>query len=82
MSMNCPRCEREMRSGWLAMFNPFLWIHFVVWQPTRPGYIRFFAPKDSERVIVPKAGGKGCPKAWICKKCKTVIFSYAADHLN
>ncbi len=80
--MNCPKCNEEMRVGWLALFNPFLFLHFVVWQPTKPGYVRFFAPKDSERVIVPRVGGKGCPKAWICKRCKTVTFSYANEDLD
>ena len=80
--MNCPKCNQEMKSGWLAMFNPILWLNFVVWQPTKPGWLRFFAPKDSERVIVPEVGGKGCPQAWICTGCKTVIFSYANEDLD
>ena len=80
--MNCPECQKEMKHGWLAMFNPLLWLNFVVWQPLKPGYVRFSAPNGSERVIVPKAGGKGCPKAWICTDCKTVTFSYARGNLD
>jgi len=82
LEVNCPVCHQEMKPGWLAMFNPILWLNFVVWQRLKPGYVRFSAPKDSERVIVPKVGGKGCPKAWICTKCKTVTFSYAVENLD
>lgn len=80
--MNCPECHQEMKQGWLAMFNPTLWFNFVVWQSLKPGYVRFFAPEGSERVIVPKFGGRGCPKAWICTPCKTVTFSYAIENLD
>ncbi len=80
--MKCPECQREMRYGWLAMFNPIRWFNFIVWQPLKPGYVRLWAPKDSERVMDPKFGGKGCPKAWICTDCKTVTFSYAEENLD
>ena len=80
--MNCPKCQKEMEQGWLAMFNPILWLNFVVWQPRKPGYVRFFTPKNAEKVIVPKAAGKGCPKAHICRSCKTVSFSYSKDQLD
>jgi hypothetical protein len=64
------------------MFNPMLWLHFVVWQPSKPGWIRFFTPQNAEKVIVPKVGGKGNPKAQICRSCKTVVFSYSEDMLD
>jgi hypothetical protein len=31
--VKCPQCEQEMKQGWLAVFNPILWLNFVVWQP-------------------------------------------------
>ena len=80
--MNCPRCDQPMAEGWLAMFNPILWLNFVVWQPNKPRYVRFRTPQGSEKVIVPLVGGRGCPKAQICRGCKTVIFSYDADQLD
>ncbi|MBT5705917.1 PF20097 family protein [Verrucomicrobia bacterium] len=80
--MKCPKCEYEMKHGWLAIFNPILWLNFVVWQPMKPGWLRFFTPPEAEKVIVPDFGGKGCPKAYICKECKTVTFSYADDQLD
>ena len=80
--MNCHECHEPMKHGWLALFNPMLWFNFVVWQPLKPGYVRFFAPRDSERVLVPRVGGKGCPKAWICVACETVTFSYAKANLD
>lgn len=80
--MDCPKCQKEMGQGWLAMFNPIMWLNFVVWQPMKPGYVRFFKPKNAEKVIVPKAGGKGCPKAHICKSCKTVSFSYSEGQVD
>jgi hypothetical protein len=67
-----------MQDGWLAMFNPYFLLSFVLWQPNKPGYVRFLPPKGSERVI----GLLGCPKAQICRGCKTVVFSYAKDQLN
>jgi len=80
--MNCPECHQDMKHGWLAVFNPILWLTFVVWQPSRPGYVRFAASEHSKRVIDPKIGGKGCPKAWICTRCKTVTLSYARENLD
>ena len=80
--MNCPKCQKEMEQGWLAMFNPILWLNFVVWQPKKPGYMRLFTPKNAEKVIVPRVAGKGCPRAHICRTCKTVSFSYSEDQLD
>ena len=57
--MNCPKCGEPMEAGWLAVFNPMLWITFVVWQATKPGYARLFRPVGSEKVIVPRVGGRG-----------------------
>ena len=77
--MKCPKCAAEMEAGWLALFNPIAWFTFVVWQATEPGYVRLFRPADSEKVIVQRAGGRGCPRAQICRQCKTVVFSYADE---
>jgi hypothetical protein len=71
-----------MEDGWLAMFNPVLWLNFVVWQAVKPGYMRFFSPPGSEKVLVPRAWGKGCPRAQICRGCQMVAFSYAKAQLN
>jgi hypothetical protein len=79
--MNCPTCAGGMEDGWLATFNPLLWFTFVVWQATEPGYLRMFRPVGSEKVIVPRSGGRGCPKAQLCRACKTVVFSYAENQL-
>ena len=80
--MNCPKCAAEMEDGWLALFNPIGWLTFVVWQATRPGWIRLFRPAGSEKVIVPRAGGRGCPKAHLCRGCQTVVFSYAHEQVD
>jgi hypothetical protein len=80
--MNCPKCGLLMEQGWLAVFNPIGWLTFVVWQATRPGYIRLFRPPGSEKVLSPRAGGRGCPRAQLCRGCKTVAFSYADDQLD
>lgn len=71
--MNCPKCAEEMEAGWLAIYEPLL-ITRLVWQPVKPQYVRMFQPAGAEKVIQPKFGGKGCPEAQICKKCKTVVF--------
>lgn len=62
--------------------NPIALLNFVNWQPVRPGYARFRRPEGSEKVIVPRAGGRGCPRARTCRPCKSVTFSYAADQLD
>lgn len=80
--MHCPKCAELMEEGWLAMFNPILWLNFVVWQAAKPGYVRMFRTAGSEKVIVPRVGGRGCPRAQICRGCKTVVFSYANDQLD
>jgi hypothetical protein len=38
--------------------------------------VRFGMPKDSVRVIKPRAWGHGCPEGFICKSCKITLFSY------
>ena len=80
--MNCPKCAAEMEDGWLALFNPIGWLTFVVWQATRPGWIRLFRPAGSEKVIVPRAFGRGSPEAHLCRGCQTVVFSYAHDQVD
>jgi len=80
--MDCPRCHQPMSEGWLALFNPIAWLTFVCWQPERPGYVRMLAPRDGEKVIVPRVGGRGCPRAQLCRGCKTVVFRYSEDELN
>jgi hypothetical protein len=80
--MNCPKCAQAMEDGWLAIFNPIPWLTFVVWQGTKPGYVRFFRPAGSEKVLSPQALGRGCPKAQLCRACKTVVFCYADNELD
>ena len=80
--MNCPKCSRAMEEGWLALFNPILWLTFAVWQVAKPGYVRLFRPAGSVKVIVPRAGGRGNPRAQICRECQTVVFSYADDQVD
>lgn len=80
--MNCSKCGEAMETGWLAMFNPILWLNFVVWQDVKPGYVRFFRPAGSEKIIAPRAGDRGNPRAQLCRPCKTVVFSYAEDQLG
>ena len=60
--MSCPKCAQKMEDGWLAVFNPIPWLNFVAWQGTKPGYVRVVRPAGSENVIVPRSGGRGCPK--------------------
>jgi hypothetical protein len=71
-----------MDDGWLAAFNPIWLLTFVVWQATRPGYVRVFRPAGSEEVIMRPSSGRGCPKAQLCRGCKTVAFRYADDRLD
>ncbi|MFJ5549964.1 hypothetical protein [Streptomyces sp. NPDC093225] len=80
--ITCSHCHRPTEEGWLVMWNPLMLLNFVNWQPARPGYVRFRRPKGSEKVIVPRAGGKGCPRARICRPCKSVTFSYAEHRLD
>jgi hypothetical protein len=80
--IKCPSCDDLMVAGWLSMFNPILGMNFVAWQQEKPGYVRLRVPQGGEKVIVPRAGGKGCPQSNICKQCKTVVFSYAEDQLD
>jgi len=80
--MDCPNCAQAMENGWLAMYNPTPLVNYVAWQETKPGYVRMTRPEGSEKVIVPKAGGHGCPQAQLCRNCKTVVFSYAEDQLD
>lgn len=60
--MDCPRCGQPMEEGWLTLFNPILWITFVVWQSVKPGYVRLFRSAGSVKVIVPRVGGRGNPR--------------------
>jgi hypothetical protein len=64
-----------MELGWLAIYEPWL-LTRLIWQPIKPGYIRLFPPSGAKKVIRPEIWGRGCPKSYICKKCKIVIFSY------
>ena len=64
-----------MENGWLAIYEPLL-ITRLVWQPVKPGYIRFRMPQDSVRVIQPRAWGHGCSEGFICKPCQITLFSY------
>lgn len=80
--MDCPKCAQKMEDGWLALFNPIPWLNFVAWQAIKPGYVRLVRPAGSEKVIVPKAGGHGSPKAQLCRRCKTVVFCYAEEQLD
>ena len=80
--MNCPKCGEVMTEGWLTIFNLIHWLTFVVWQDIKPGYVRFFRPVGSEKVIIPRAGGFGNPRSQLCRSCKMVVFSYAEDQLD
>jgi hypothetical protein len=73
--MNCPKCNSEMEMGWLAIYEP-LPITRLVWQPVKPGWVRFRMPREAVRVIQPRAWGHGCPEGFICKTCKVTLFSY------
>jgi len=39
--MNCPKCNSEMETGWLAVYES-LPITRLVWQPVKPGWVRHF----------------------------------------
>lgn len=65
-----------MEEGWLAIYEP-LPLTRLVWQPVQPGQVRFKKPEGAVRVIKPKAGGRGCPVAFICRACEMTVFSYA-----
>lgn len=80
--VKCSKCHRSMEEGWLLIWNPIALLNFVNWQPVKPGYMRLRRPEGSEKVIIPRAGGRGCPRARICRPCKSVTFSYAEDHLD
>lgn len=73
--MICPTCGKEMEDGWLAIYEPIIFTR-VIWQPVQPSYIRLCAPTGSVKVIQPRVGGGGCPKAYICTACKMTTFSY------
>ena len=77
--MNCPKCNSEMEMGWLAIYEP-LPITRLVWQPVKPGSVRFRMPQKSVRVIQPRAWGHGCPEGFICRTCKLTLFFY--DYKN
>jgi hypothetical protein len=64
-----------MEEGWLAIYEPII-ITRLVWQPVKPSYIRLKEPTGSVKVIQPRIGGGGCPKAYICRACKITTFSY------
>lgn len=80
--MNCPNCGKNMEQGWLAVFNPLWKLTFVVWQSTKPKWVRMKIPAGGEKVIVPRAGGRGNPRSQLCRNCKTVVFSYADDQVD
>lgn len=77
----CPNCNSPMKQGWLAIYDPLL-LTKLVWQPVKPGYVRFRMPSDSELVIQPKLWGRGCPEALICKTCELVLFSYDKENVT
>ena len=71
----CSTCGESMEQGWLAIYEP-LPITRLIWQNKRPGWLRLLRPKGSEKVIQPLPGGRGCPVAYICRKCQMITFSY------
>ena len=79
--MDCPKCSKQMEEGWLAIYEP-LPITRLVWQPVAPGQVRVKQPEGAVRVIKPKAGGKGCPTAYICRDCEMTMFSYAESDVT
>ena len=74
-SVNCPMCHEPMECGWLAVYEP-LPMTRLVWQKIRPRWVRFRMPHGSVRVIQPRALGRGCPPAFICRSCRFTCFSY------
>ena len=74
-TQKCPKCGKPMEEGYLAFYEPMA-ISRIVWQKEKPGYIRFKAPEDGVKVIKPPVLGRGDKKGFICKDCKTVVFTY------
>ena len=71
-----------METGWLAIYEPLFPLTRLVWQPVKPGYVRFSMPQGSVRVIQPRAWGRGCPVGFICQNCKITLFSYDEQNVT
>ena len=67
--MNCPKCGREMRQGWLFGF-PLIWTT----NKHLPG--RLFAGKDDVFLRDHSTEESGKPPAWICEDCRVVMIDY------
>ncbi|MGM9661947.1 MAG: PF20097 family protein [Oscillospiraceae bacterium] len=65
--MNCPKCGKEMRKGFLSAKKP---IHFT----ENPGKMTIFKGKGD--VTVSGILDYDDPEAWLCEDCRRVIVAY------
>jgi Domain of unknown function (DUF6487) len=79
--MNCPKCNKPMEAGWLALYNPIVGTK-LVWQAVKPGYVRLRMPTGSARVMQARLWGRGCPEGFICMACKLTLFSYDEENVT
>lgn len=75
--MTCPHCQGDMEDGYLAFYEALLPISRIVWQRSRPGYVRMRQPQGSVTVIRAPFFGRGDPAGAICRSCRYVAFRYS-----
>lgn len=67
--MNCPKCGKEMKQGFLQTGN------LVAFNKKR--HKLFLTPKDGDDVIIAQNAFTGSDfNGWICKECGLVTFDY------
>ena len=72
--MQCPVCGNEMRQGYIQCKQILSWVKTPHWISLRP---------EPGEVLLGKNLFKGpCFEAYICKKCKKVLFDYSKSNFE